>query len=182
MRRTEIRLAGSGGQGLILGARILFRALGLEGKRAAQSQSYEPTSRGGFCYSDLIVTDDPSDYPLVTGVDVGILLDQVGAERSLPMLRPDALVIADESTVEPLPSGRFRELRLPISARAQAIGSSRVANIVALGAVVKATGVCSLEALEKAVSLETPKKFAQLNLAAARDGYAMAEGAHAPAA
>ena len=61
MDRIEIRLAGSGGQGLILGMHILFRALGLEGKRAAQSQSYEPTSRGGFCYSDLIVTEDPSD-------------------------------------------------------------------------------------------------------------------------
>ena len=57
MERTEIRLAGSGGQGLILGMQILFRALGLEGKRAAQSQSYEPTSRGGYCYSDLILAE-----------------------------------------------------------------------------------------------------------------------------
>jgi hypothetical protein len=47
-----------GGQGLILGMHILFRAFGLEGRRASQSQSYEPTSRGGFCYSDVIVTDD----------------------------------------------------------------------------------------------------------------------------
>lgn len=182
MTRTEIRLAGSGGQGLILGARILFRALGIEGRRAAQSQSYEPTSRGGFCYSDLIVTDDPSDYPLVTGIDIGVLLDQVGAERSLPFLKKGAIVICDERTVQPIPAGHGREIRIPISARAVAIGSPRVANIVALGAVARATGICSLKSLEKAVALETPKKFAQLNLNAAKEGFALAEAAHPSAA
>lgn len=182
MTRTEIRLAGSGGQGLILGARILFRALGIEGRRAAQSQSYEPTSRGGFCYSDLIVTDDPSDYPLVTGIDIGVLLDQVGAERSLPLLKKNALVICDERTVEPIAAGRCREIRIPISVRAVAIGSPRVANIVALGAVARATGICSLDSLEKAVTLETPKKFAELNLNAAREGFALAGTAQLPAA
>ena len=68
--RVEIRLAGSGGQGLITGMQILFRALALEGRRAAQSQSYEPTSRGGFCYSDLVVSDDGDDYPLATKLDM----------------------------------------------------------------------------------------------------------------
>ena len=81
--RTEIRLAGSGGQGLILGMHILFRALGLQGRRAAQSQSYEPTSRGGFCYSDLIVSDDSSGYPLVTGLDMIAGLSQMTSISTL---------------------------------------------------------------------------------------------------
>jgi 2-oxoglutarate ferredoxin oxidoreductase subunit gamma len=171
--RTEIRLAGSGGQGLILGMQILFRALGLEGKRAAQSQSYEPTSRGGYCYSDLILSRDPSDYPLVTGLDVIAALSQVGIERSLPFIKPGALVIVDERLVETPPSGPFKLHVLPLSERATAIGSPKVANILALGAMMKLSGVCSRDALEEAVRLETPPKFADLNLAAVKEGFAL---------
>jgi len=83
--RREIRLAGSGGQGLITGMAILSRALALEGRCAAQSQSYEPTSRGGFCYSDLVVAEDDGDYPLATGLDAIAALSQIGLDRSLEL-------------------------------------------------------------------------------------------------
>jgi 2-oxoglutarate ferredoxin oxidoreductase subunit gamma len=181
MDRTEIRLAGNGGQGLILGAHILFRALGLDGRRAAQSQSYEPTSRGGFCYSDVIVTEDPSDYPLVTTLDMVVALAQVGIDRSLSLLKPGALVIVDERLVPTPPRGSFRLHALPISERAIEIGSARIANIIALGAFAQLTGLCSRQALAEAVRRETPEKFAELNLAAVHGGFALAEATMAPA-
>ena len=106
MQRTEIRLAGSGGQGLILGMHILFRALGLKGLRAAQSQSYEPTSRGGFCYSDVIASEDAADYPLVTRLDMMAALSQIGLDRSLAQLQPGGLLVVDERLVpEPPKAG-----------------------------------------------------------------------------
>jgi 2-oxoglutarate ferredoxin oxidoreductase subunit gamma len=173
MTRTEIRLAGSGGQGLILGMHILFRALGLEGKRAAQSQSYEPTSRGGFCYSDLIVSDDASGYPLVTGLDMIAGLSQIGVDRSMALVKRGALVIVDERLVPQPPKGDYDLHVLPITQRAIALGSPRIANIIALGALTRLSGVCSKETLEEAVRLETPKKFADLNLAAVAEGFAI---------
>ena len=173
MTRTEIRLAGSGGQGLILGMHILFRALGLEGRRAAQSQSYEPTSRGGFCYSDLIVSDDPSGYPLVTGLDMIAGLSQIGVDRSMALVKRGALVIVDERLVPHPPEGLHDLHILPITARAIALGSPRIANIIALGALVRLSGVCRKEALEQAVRLETPKKFSDLNLAAVEAGFTL---------
>ena len=172
--RNEIRLAGSGGQGLITGMHILFRALALEGRRAAQSQSYEPTSRGGFCYSDLIVCDDAADYPLATKLDVVAALSQIGLDRSLALIKPGALVIVDERLV-PDPPGRGFDLHvLPIGERAIAMGSARIANVVALGALARLSRLCSSDSLEQAVRLETPAKFAGLNLAAAREGFALA--------
>jgi 2-oxoglutarate ferredoxin oxidoreductase subunit gamma len=173
MDRNEIRLAGNGGQGLILGAHILFRALSLEGRRAAQSQSYEPTSRGGFCYSDVIVTEDSSDYPLVTTLDMVVALAQVGIDRSLALVKPNALVIVDEKHVSAPPEGKFRLHPLPITERAVAIGSARIANMVALGALARITGVCSKQALEEAIRLESPEKFAALNLSAVHEGFAL---------
>jgi len=172
--RNEIRLAGSGGQGLITGMHILFRALALEGRRAAQSQSYEPTSRGGFCYSDLIVCDDAADYPLATKLDVVAALSQIGLDRSLALIKPGALVIVDERLVPDPPRRGFDLHVLPVSERAIAMGSARIANVVALGALARLSRLCSSDSLEQAVRLETPAKFAGLNLAAAREGFALA--------
>ena len=171
--RTEIRFAGSGGQGLILGMHILFRALGLDGRRAAQSQSYEPTSRGGFCYSDLVVSDDPAGYPLVTGLDMIVGLSQMGIDRSIAHVKTGALLIVDERLVPQPPSGDCRLHVLPITARAIELGSPRIANIIALGALAQLSGVVSQATLEEAVRLETPKKFADLNLAAVAEGFAL---------
>lgn len=172
MERREIRLAGSGGQGLILGARILFEAFAIEGRRASQSQSYEPTSRGGFCHSDVVVSEDLSDFPLVTGLDALIALDQVGYDRSIGLVKPDALVIVDEHlAVNDV--GRLH--RLPLADRARAIGNTRGANMVALGAYVALSGLCRPASLEEAIRRETPERFADLNLAAAQVGYTLGE-------
>jgi 2-oxoglutarate ferredoxin oxidoreductase subunit gamma len=172
--RLEVRLAGSGGQGLITGMRMLFRALALAGRRAAQSQSYEPTSRGGFCFSDLVVADDPADYPLAIRLDMMAALSQIGLDRSLALVKPGGLILVDARLVaEPPPSG-FGARVLPMSDRAIALGSARVANVVALGALARLGRLCPPEALEEAVRLETPPKFAALNLAAAREGFALA--------
>jgi 2-oxoglutarate ferredoxin oxidoreductase subunit gamma len=170
--RREIRLAGSGGQGLITGMAILLRAQALEGRRAAQSQSYEPTSRGGFCYSDL--TEDDGDYPLATRLDAIVALSQIGLDRSLALAKPGALVLIDERLVPERPSGGFDLRALPMSGRAVALGSPRVANVVALGALTRLFSLCAEKTLEDAVRLESPPKFLALNLAAAREGLSLA--------
>ena len=174
--RSEIRFAGSGGQGLITGARILFKALSLAGRQAAQSQSYEPTSRGGFCHSDLVVSEGEPDYPLVTGIDSFVVLDQVGADRSKGVINADALVIADERLV-PTPPAGGRVLALPLTDRAITIGSHRVANIVALATLVGLTEICPRDALEMAIKAESPKRFVDLNLKAMEEGFRLADAA-----
>jgi 2-oxoglutarate ferredoxin oxidoreductase subunit gamma len=171
--RAEIRLAGSGGQGLITGMHILFRALAIGGRRAAQSQGYEPTSRGGFCYSDLVVSDESGDYPLATGLDMVAALSQEGLDRSLPMIKPGALLIVDERLVPAPPKSGFDLHVLPIAARAAEVGSPRIANVVALGALAHLGRLVADEVLEQAVRLETPPNFADLNLAAVRAGWAL---------
>jgi len=172
--RHEIRMAGSGGQGLITGMAILMRALALEGKRAAQSQSYEPTSRGGFCYSDLVVTEDSGDYPLATGLDAMAALSQIGLERSLSLVKPGGVVVVDERLAAEA-GGGHELLVLPFAARAAALGNPRIANVVALGALTRLADLCAPETLEEAIRLEAPPRFIGLNLDAMRDGLRLAE-------
>tara|TARA_B100000315_G_C14565047_1_gene582500 strand:- start:51 stop:593 length:543 start_codon:yes stop_codon:yes gene_type:complete len=172
MALTEIRFAGSGGQGLILSARMLFRAMSLEGKTAARSQGYEPTSRGGFCFSDVVAGDGELDYPLTTGLDYLLVLDQVGVAPSQSLLRKGALVIADERLTPEPPTKNVNLHRIPLTDQAIAIGNIRVANIIGLGLMCGLGGICGKDALTEAIQIETPKNFMDLNLEALDAGFA----------
>ena len=169
--RMEIRIGGTGGQGLILSAKMLADALAASGRRVAQSQTYEPTSRGGFCNSDLVISDSEVDYPLATEVDYLVLLDRLAVKPSWPLLKAGALVIADTRLCPELPKGDCRRHFLPLTRTAIELGSERVANIVALGALAALAGICERKALEHAVRHETPRSFIDINADALDAGY-----------
>jgi 2-oxoglutarate ferredoxin oxidoreductase subunit gamma len=170
--RLEIRIGGTGGQGLILCAKMLADALAAAGKRVAQSQTYEPTSRGGYCNSDLVVSAGEVDFPLATALDCLVLLDRMAVQPSWPLLKPGALVLADTRLCPELPEGNrdveYRVHHLPLTRTAIELGSERVANIVALGAL--------------AARADTPKSFLELNLDALAAGYRLGEQVPAQAA
>jgi len=171
--RIEIRIGGTGGQGLILSAKMLADAMAASGKRVAQSQAYEPTSRGGFCNADLVISEAEIDFPLVTAIDHLVLLDRLAVKPSWPLLKPGALVIADSRLCPDLPEGAYRSHHLPLSSTALELGSERVTNIVALGALVAQTGICDRERIERAVRAETPRGFLDLNMDALEAGYSI---------
>ncbi|MCW5700368.1 MAG: 2-oxoacid:acceptor oxidoreductase family protein [Rhodospirillales bacterium] len=171
----EIRLSGSGGQGLQLSASVLAEALLREGKRVAQSQSYEPTSRGGISRSDLVISEDEVDYPLVTRINYLVILDDVAARASNALIKPGATVLCDESRVTQAPSGDFHVRMLPFAEKARAVGLERVANMVALGTLAGLSGICPRATLEAVVRDETPAKFLDLNLEALAAGFKLAE-------
>ncbi len=174
MAQLEIRLSGAGGQGLQLSAGILAEALVLEGRTVAQSQSYEPTSRGGLSRSDLVVGDEAPDYPLATALDLLLILDQCAAEASIDLLEPGAVVLADATRVPEPPRGGFALHLLPLTDTARRLGNERVANIIALGALVALREPCRADSLEHAIRARTPKGYLELNLEAMREGARLA--------
>lgn len=176
MDNTEIRFSGSGGQGLILSAKILAAALMDEGKNVAQSQSYEPVSRGGLSRSDLVVSEGEAAYPLSRGLDYLLVLDGAAAHASDGLLGADSLVLVDAELVPEPPTGAFCVESLPFLDTARGLGNKRVANIVALGALVSLSGICQQETLERIVRTKTPAKFMRLNIEALEAGQAMVAG------
>ena len=175
--RMELRIAGTGGQGLLLAGKLLADALMADGRHVAQSQTYEPTSRGGYCNADLVVADGEIDYPLATALDVLVLLDRLAVAPSWPLLKPGALVIADTRLCPELPAADVRALHLPLSRTAIELGSERVANIVALGALVALTHLCDRDGLAHKVRVEAPRSLVHLNLDALAAGAALASQA-----
>ena len=173
MDELEIRFSGSGGQGLILSARFLAAALVAEGWDVSQSQSYQPVSRGGLSRSDLVVRRGGTGFPLSQGLDYLLILDGAAAQASNDLLGRDSLVLVDNELVDTPPRGDFELLALPFVATARDIGNKRVANIVALAALVAKTGICARDTLAEVVSARTPRKFASLNREAFAAGMAL---------
>ncbi|MBK7169412.1 MAG: 2-oxoacid:acceptor oxidoreductase family protein [Gammaproteobacteria bacterium] len=134
MAEMEIRLSGSGGQGILLAGRILGEALTMNGLKVAQSQSYEPTSRGGLSRSDLVVSDHAVDYPLVSVLDYLVVLDKIAAGASDALLKSATLVIVDRALEASWRATRGQLLFLPIAESARRLGNIRSTNMFALGA------------------------------------------------
>ena len=178
-KHVEIRLGGSGGQGLILAGVILAEAATIyDEKNAVQSQSYGPEARGGASRAEVIISDTDIDYPKATDIDVLLCLTQEACDRYGGDLKGGGLMIVDEQEVGAPPSGDFRLVSLPILETAeQTIGKLLVANIVALGALVQLTRAVTKDALRNAVLGRVPKGTEELNLAALDAGFALGRAA-----
>lgn len=171
--RYEIRFSGAGGQGLILAGIIMGEAASIyDGKQAVQSQSYGPEARGGASKSEVIISDEPIDFPKATAVDALLALTQEACDKYCKDLKEGGILLVDSDLVKKPPKGRFNLVRFPIINTAKnEVGRTIVANIVALGAMVALTGVVSRESAEKAVLARVPEAFTDLNRKAFRAGY-----------
>jgi len=174
-KRTEIRLAGEGGQGMILAGIILAEAAAVyDGKQAVQTQSYGPEARGGASRSEVVISDGEIDHPEVLSADVVLALSQTAYKKFAKTVRAGGLLIVDEDRVKTLPD--FKGVRIPIERLAQeTTGKVITANTIALGVLVGLTNVVSRAAIEKAVTARAPKGTEEMNRMALQAGFAAAE-------
>jgi 2-oxoglutarate ferredoxin oxidoreductase subunit gamma len=176
-REIEIRLCGIGGQGLLVAGAILAEALTLEGLRVAQSQSFEPTSRGGMSRTDLVASDGAVGFPLATALDCALILDQIAAFPTAGLVKRRGLVVLDRDRVRRPPGGDLALHSLALSESAKGLGDARVANLVGLGALARLAELCSDASLDRAIRSTSPARFIDLNLEAARAGRGLTEAA-----
>ena len=168
--RYDIRLSGSGGQGLIIMGIILAEAIGIyDGKFVAQTQSYGPEARGGASMSALIIDDEEILYPKVASPDIYVIMSQEGFEKYGADAEEPAVMLVDATLVHSRPKCRCIEVPATGEAR-QTLKKDIVANIVMLGALVAATHVVSETALEKAILDSVPKGTEELNRKAMQIG------------
>lgn len=176
--RAELRLAGFGGQGIVLAGSILGRAATVyAGRNAVMRQSYGPESRGGACMAELMVAKGEIGYPRAFSPDVVVAMSQE-AYTKYGMVRPaHCLLIVDEDLVKPDQEKERGKavLKAPMTRLAEGLGRRMVANIVMLGVVCALTRVVKLEAMREAVLASVPKGTESLNRKALEAGYAHAE-------
>jgi len=173
--RKEIRLAGEGGQGMILAGIILAEAAAIyDNKNATQTQSYGPEARGGASKAEVVIDQGEIDHPEVILADVLVAMSQEACDKYAGNLKKDGILIVDQERVGRVPSNRA--IKVPITRLAQeSSGKSITANVVALGVLVGLTGVVSRQAITQAVAARAPKGTKDMNQAALSAGFAAAD-------
>jgi len=173
--RNEIKVAGFGGQGMILAGLLIGKAAALyDGKEAVFTQSYGPEARGGASNADVIISDEPIDYPLVTRPDHFLAMFQEAYERYRPKLVEDGVLLIESDLVKPWPDeGPYRGI--PATRIAEELGRPIVANVVAVGFFSGATGLISPEAGEQSIQNTVRPQLVDVNLKAFNAGYEYAK-------
>jgi 2-oxoglutarate ferredoxin oxidoreductase subunit gamma len=167
--RVEIRLAGSGGQGLITAGVILAEAATHEGKHVCQTQSYGPEARGGASRAEVVISDTPIHYPKAQHLDVLLAMTQEACDRYFHDLKDGGTLLVDADLVANPPTSAALSVPLTRLVRG-ALGRDLFANIAALGALVAVSGVVGEDALEAAVLARVPPGTEEANRTALRLG------------
>jgi 2-oxoglutarate ferredoxin oxidoreductase subunit gamma len=151
--KTEIRIAGTGGMGVVLAGVILgHAAVVYAGFEAVQSQSYGSEARGTSAKSEVIVSDKPINYPKVRQSDYLIAMSQKPLDMYLSEAKKGSTLIIDPDLVNTKKISGYEIVKVPAMRIADELGLRLVSNMVILGALVKKAGLFPLESLEKAVA------------------------------
>ena len=173
--RYDIRLSGSGGQGLILMGIILAEAIGIyDGKFVAQTQSYGPEARGGSSKAEVVVSDQEIDYPKALRLDLLLAMNQKSCDDYYMDLKLTGVLLVDSTFVNQIPIPRAYQIPFTRIARDR-FKKEMVANIIALGAISWLTPIVSVKAIEAAVLARVPRGTENLNRNALRAGISAAK-------
>jgi 2-oxoglutarate ferredoxin oxidoreductase subunit gamma len=173
MPLTEIRVAGFGGQGVILSAIVLGKAASIhQGEFATMTQNFGPEARGGACSAQLVLSDKPVLYPYVTHPDVLVVMSQEAYVKFGAELRDGGTLIIERDLVRvtDLPT-QTKVYSIPATRLAEELGKRMVSNIVMVGFFAAVTQLLNPDAVRKAVADSVPASFRDLNLKAFDKGY-----------
>jgi len=173
MQLTEIRIAGFGGQGVILAAIVLGRAASIhQGAFATMTQNFGPEARGGACSAQLILSASPVLYPYVTQPDILVVMSQEAYTRFVPELKDGGILIVEQDLV------RVADLKpntklysVPATRIAEELGKRMVLNSVMVGFFTAATELLDRDSVLNAVSDSVPASFREVNVNAFERGF-----------
>jgi 2-oxoglutarate ferredoxin oxidoreductase subunit gamma len=187
MPLTEIRIAGFGGQGVILSAIVLGKACSIhQGQFATMTQNFGPEARGGACSAQLILSDTPVLYPYVTQPDITVVMSQEAYAKFGHELKDGGMLIIERDLVRVTDEPRHQRIySVPATRIAEELGKRMVLNIVMVGFFTAVTRLLEGTAVRKAVADSVPASFRELNLKAFDKGYeygvaALASGPERP--
>lgn len=173
MAKTEIKVGGFGGQGIILTGYIIGKAAAIyDDMNATMTQAFGPEARGSACSSQLIVSDDLIKYPYVNQPNIMVIMSQEAFTKFSPQLAPDGILCIEEDLVDPAGlADSVKLFKIPATRIAEELGRKVVLNMVMAGFFTAVTGLISKDAMRQAVENTVPKGTEALNLKAFDRGY-----------
>jgi len=174
MQLTEIRIAGFGGQGVILSAIVLGKAASIyQGAFATMTQNFGPEARGGACSAQLVLSESPILYPYVTLPDITVIMSHEAYVRFGSEIKEGGILIIEQDLVRVSNVNKSVQVySIPATRIAEELGKRMVLNSVMVGFFTAVTRLLEPDAVRKAVADSVPKNFRELNLQAFERGFA----------
>ncbi|HEX9637646.1 MAG TPA: 2-oxoacid:acceptor oxidoreductase family protein [Acidobacteriota bacterium] len=178
-RPIRIKVAGFGGQGVLLLGHLLAEAAMRSGTHVSWLPSYGPEMRGGTAHCHVVLSPQPIGSPICEHPDVLVALNRPSLDRFAAEVKPDGTILINSTLVDvDCPRQDVRSIALPFTAIADQLGELKVANVVALGALARLLGQPDRAAIEAAIPAKIKKtKLHALNLQAFEAGWSSLGGA-----
>jgi len=177
--KYEIILSGVGGQGLITSGSILGEAAVLhENMNASLTSSYGVETRGTFTKSDVIISKEEIYYPEVLKASAILALAPVAYNKYVADFDKDTMLIYDSSLISGIEHSNGKQYGYPITDLAIELGSEKIANIIAIGIIVKKTGVLKKDSIIEVLNdkFSGKEKIRKLNIKAFEKGFEIGSG------
>lgn len=171
---SKILIAGFGGQGIVVIGNLIARAAVIERKNVVGMVAYGAEMRGGTAYATVIVSEEEIGNPFVAHPDIAVILNQPSLDKFEADVRPRGLVLLNTSMAQrPLNRSDLNRIEVDATRIAHGLGNLKVANVVALGALIGQSKLLAMESVEKSLSdlfaAKNPKLI-KLNVEALRAG------------
>ncbi|MFC1668627.1 2-oxoacid:acceptor oxidoreductase family protein [Chlamydiota bacterium] len=169
----EIVAAGFGGQGILRLGKILAYAAMKEGRQVTYIPSYGAEVRGGTANCSVVLSDSLIPTPMISAPTAIVIMNNLSYQRFVPGLKNDCLKLINVSLVDTVSSSSETTLLLPFTELAVKLGNIRVANMIALAALVKKKELVALSVLKKSINeifYRVEEELIDLNLRAIDEG------------
>jgi 2-oxoglutarate ferredoxin oxidoreductase subunit gamma len=180
---TSVIISGFGGQGALFAGQLLAYAGMDTGKTVTWFPSYGPEMRGGTAHCTVIISDDTIGAPIVAHPDIAIVFNRPSFEKYEPLVKTGGLLVVNSSIVEESSSrSDIKSIYVPANKIAEEMGSTKMMNVAALGAMLACRPIFSLETIEQTLTNHLPSDKADLlegNFMVLRQGYEFAAGVKA---
>ena len=161
--KTEIIIAGFGGQGVLSRGKILAYSGLMEDKEVTWMPAYGPEQRGGTANVTVIVSDERISSPILSKFDVAIVLNQPSLEKFEPRLKVGGVLIYDGyGIINPPVREDISVYRIDAMDKAAEMKNPKVFNMIVLGGLLKVCPVVSTEGLNKALFKTLPERYHNL--------------------
>lgn len=171
MKQQEIIFAGFGGQGTLTAGKILAYAGMDADMNVSWLPSYGPEMRGGTANCSVILSEEPVGSPIITEPSSVVVMNRPSMDKFEPMLQKGGLLVIDSDLINREPEREDIEvIKIPAESIAEELGNKKIANMVLLGAIVKRTGIVSMDMLLDSLKAHSKASYFEVNKAALARG------------
>ncbi len=160
----DVIIAGFGGQGVMLIGNLLAYAGMEQGLNVTYLPVYGPEMRGGTANCTVVISEDEIGSPIIQRPVGLIIMNRPSLDKFQPRLQDGGLQVINSSLVDPDLTEKERVQTYAIAANdvADSLGNTRMANMVAIGAFVQATGVMPVDTVVKSLDKVISPRYANM--------------------